>query len=77
MTEERAREILREYRETDEETGQTYGLTVKRCLSAEGAQFVFLCALEGDPDQEVEYAVVKATEDVVVVPAQHHGKLNR
>ena len=47
MTEERAREILQEYRETDEETGQTYGLTVKRCLSAEGAQFVFLCALEG------------------------------
>ena len=46
MTEERAREILQEYRETDEETGQTYGLTVKRCLSAEGAQFVFLCALE-------------------------------
>ena len=40
MTEERAREILQEYRETDEETGQTYG-----------------------------YAVVKATEDVVVVPA--------
>ena len=66
MTEERAREILQKYRETDEETGQTYGLTVKRCLSAEGAQFVFLCALEGDPDQE---AVVKATEDVVVVPA--------
>lgn len=69
MTEERAREILQEYRETDEETGQTYELTVKRCLSAEGAQFVFLCAPEGDSDQEVEYAVVKATEDVVVVPA--------
>lgn len=43
MTEERAREILQEYRETDEETGQTYGLTVKRCLSTEGRSSCF-CA---------------------------------
>lgn len=40
-------------------------MEVKECISTTGEQYVFLCSVEG---QEAEYAVMKETGDVLVVP---------
>lgn len=65
MSEKEARTILQSYQEEDGETGESYHLEVKECISTIGEQYVFLCSVEG---QEAEYAVMKETGDVLVVP---------
>lgn len=47
MTENEARKILQDYRETDDDTGEKYGYVIQECCGTDGDGFVFRCKIEG------------------------------
>ena len=47
MTENEARTILQDYRETDNDTGEEYGYVIQECCGKDGEGYVFSCKIEG------------------------------
>ena len=47
MTENEARTILQDYRETDNDTGEEYGYVIQECCGKAGEGYVFRCKIEG------------------------------
>ena len=47
MTQNEARTILRDYCETDNDTGEEYGYVIQECCGKDGEGYVFRCKIEG------------------------------
>ncbi len=47
MTENEARAILQDYRETDNDTGEEYGYVIQECCGKDSEGYVFRCKIEG------------------------------
>lgn len=47
MTEQEARNILKNFRETDDDTGEQYGYIIQKCCGKDGNGYVFQCKVEG------------------------------
>ncbi len=47
MTEQKARKILEAYRETDEDTGESFGYSVQNYSGEDNGTFFFECKVDG------------------------------
>ena len=51
MTEQEAKKVLQEYRDTDDYTGEKYGYIIQESCGKDGDGYIFRCKAEG-----VDYA---------------------
>lgn len=72
MTETKAREILSEYQEEDEETGEMYGFDIIDFVGADGDGLIARCIAEGatyHSDEELPLYAIYPDGTVLCVPA--------